>query len=120
MEISNPVIRLCIEGARAEFEGRLDDARAIYLQAWRAAHDDYEACVAAHYMARHQQDPQETLYWNQEALDRADASGDERVQAYYPSLYVNMGRSHELHGNMDEARRYYRLAADLGLEHQAE
>jgi hypothetical protein len=42
------------------------------------------------------------------------------VQAYYPSLYVNMGRSHELLGNMDEARRYYRLAADLGLEHQAD
>ncbi len=60
------------------------------------------------------------LRWNQEALARADAVGDERVHNFYPSLYVNMGRSYEVLGNWAEARRYYKLAADLGLVHQAE
>ena len=69
-------------------------------------------------MARHQPDPQQKLHWNQIALDKANSANDERVQEFYPSLYVNMGRSFELLGVMDEANRYYALAAELGLTHQ--
>lgn len=117
MDLNNPVIKLCVEGTRAEFEGRRDDAHALYQQAWEAAQDDYEFCIAAHYLARHQTDPQETFRWNQEALTRADAVKDERVQSFYPSLYLNMGHSYELLGNLVEAKRYYDLAAELGAVH---
>ncbi len=55
MNLDNPVIKLCAEGTRAEFEGRIEDARTLYMQAWEASKDDYEACVAAHYVARHQE-----------------------------------------------------------------
>ena len=120
MDLNNPVIKLCLGGSRAEFAGRPDEARALYLQAWQAARDDFEACVAAHYMARFQEDPQMDLQWNQEALIRAEAVGDERVRSFYPSLYVNLGRAHERLGNWAEARRYYQLAAELGLVHQTE
>lgn len=60
---------------RAESESRNDDARALFTQAWQAAKDDYDACVAAHFLARHQESPQDTLHWNQEALIRANAVG---------------------------------------------
>jgi hypothetical protein len=120
MDLDNPVVKLCAEGTQAEFEGRIDDARALYVQAWDAARDDYEACVAAHYVARRQPRPEDALRWNQEALIRADAVGDERVRDLYPSLYVSLGHSHEISGNLAEARRYYQLAADLGLVHQPE
>ena len=120
MDMHNPVMKLCAEGARAEFEGRRDDARALYLQAWESAKDDYDACVAAHYVARYQSSPQETLHWNAEALAHADAVGDERVASFYPSLYLNMGQSYEALGNHAEAKRYYELAAKLGVVHQAE
>ena len=79
--------------------------------------DDYEACIAAHYVARHQPNPQETLRWNQEALSRAQALDDERIQAFYPSLYLNMGQSYEVLGDLTEAKRYYDLAAALGVVH---
>lgn len=59
--MSKLVVQLCIEGSRAEFEGRPAEAHALYLQAWEAAADDYEACIAAHYMARHQVTPEERL-----------------------------------------------------------
>jgi tetratricopeptide (TPR) repeat protein len=120
MDLDNPVIQLCIAGTRAEYEGRVGDARELYSQAWQAARNDFEACVAAHYVARHQDDPQAALHWNQVALARAEAVGDERVWDFYPSLYVNLGRAHENLGNLAEARRYYQLAADLGLVHQDE
>jgi tetratricopeptide (TPR) repeat protein len=119
MDLNTPVIKLCIAGTQAEFEGRIEDARSLYEQAWKAAQDDYQACIAAHYLARNQEDPKERLHWNQEALERANAIEHSRVEAFYPSLYLNMGRSYELLGNQDEAQRYYDLAAALGVIHQA-
>jgi hypothetical protein len=120
MDTDNPVVKLCIDGARAEFERRLDDARELYLQAWTAASNDYEACIAAHYVARFQDSPQNTLAWNEEALNRANAVADEQVAAFYPSLYVNMGHSYEMLGRLADAQRYYDLAAKLGLQHQTD
>jgi len=120
MNIDNPVIKLCIEGTQAEFQGRIEDARALYRQAWELSRDDYESCIAAHYLARYQESIQETLYWNQEALIRANAVADERVRDFYPSLYLNLGHSYEMAGNQAEAQRYYNLAAELGFAHSAE
>lgn len=118
MDTNNPVIALCVAGSRAELEGRRVDAYALYARAWETAQDDYEACIAAHYMARSTADPQEVFRWNREALDRAKAVNDGRVDSFYPSLYLNMGRSHELLGEQAEAERYYALAAALGAVHQ--
>lgn len=118
MDPNNPVIKLCIQGSQAEFAGRIGDARALYRRAWEVARDDYDACIAAHYLARYQDSPEETLRWNQTALERALAVGDERVNVFYPSLYLNMGRSYELLGNREEAQRYYALAAEWGAIHQ--
>ncbi len=120
MDLDNLVIKLCAEGTRAEFEGRIEEARTLYMQAWEASKDDYEACVAAHYVARHQERPQDTLHWNREVLARAEAAGDDRVRSFYPSLYLNMGHSCEALGNQAEASRYYALAAELGAVHQVE
>lgn len=113
MNLNNPVIKLCIAGTQAEFQGLIDKAHALYQQAWDAAQDDYDACIAAHYVARHQQNPNERLYWNQIALEKANAITDNRVQEFYPSLFLNMGQSYELLGNFKEAKRYYDLAAKI-------
>jgi tetratricopeptide (TPR) repeat protein len=118
MDLDNPVIQLCIKGTEAEFKGQLDTAHAFYFQAWEIAHDDFDACIAAHYVARHQQDLQQKLHWNQTALDRANSVADDRVQTFYPSLYLNMGHSFEQLGNWIEAERYYALAAERGISHQ--
>ncbi len=120
IDLDNPVIQLCLAGTRAEFNGQPDAARNAYQQAWNLAQDEYEACVAAHYVARLQFDPEVTLHWNQVALARAEAVGDERVRSFYPSLYLSLGQSYEVLGQQAEAEKYYTLAAELGFEHQAE
>lgn len=119
MDVNRVAVKLCIKGTQAEFAGRIDEARALYWQAWEAAEDDYEACIAAHYVAHHQLDPQAVLHWHQEALARAEAVGDDRIIDFYPSLYVNLARAYEVLGHLAEANHYYQLAADLGLVHQA-
>ncbi len=118
MDTHNPVIRLCIEGARAEFEHRLEDARVLYQQASEAHTDDYEACIAAHYVARFQDSAEKSLQWNQLALSHALAVDDERIKDFLPSLYLSLGRSYELVGNQDQAQKYYELAAQSGIIHQ--
>jgi tetratricopeptide (TPR) repeat protein len=109
---ANPVAALCAEGMRAEAEGRPGDARALFGRAWDAAADDYEACLAAHYVARHQTTPGDRLRWNAECLDRADRAGDDRVRAFYPSLHLNLARAHADLGDPAAARDHYRRAAD--------
>src|SRR5678816_2254849 len=118
MDTTNPIIQLCMDGTRAEFEHRLDDARVLYQQAWEARTDDYDACIAAHYVARFQDSAEESLWWNQVALEHADAVKDERVKDFYPSLYLSLAHSYEVVSNPSEAKRYYDLAAELGVIHQ--
>ena len=118
MDLNNPVIQLCMEGTRAEFHHRMEDARTLYQQAWAARKDDYDACIAAHYVARFQDSAEDALHWNQLALKHANAVNDESVNDFYPSLYLNLGRSYELAGDQVEAQRYYALAAEFGIVHQ--
>lgn len=112
MDPDNPVVALCAQGMEAEGDGRAADALALFAEAWRRRTDDYEACVAAHYVARHQDTPELTLHWNRLAVDHADAVGDDRVRGFYPSLYLNLGRSYEDVGDRAEAARWYARASE--------
>ena len=110
MDPNNPVVKLCVAGIQAEAQGHLEEARQLFLQAWESRQDDFEACIAAHYVARHQDDPHETLRWNQLALAHAEASAPTEVEGFFPSLYLNLGWSYEMLGQAAEACRYYELA----------
>jgi hypothetical protein len=120
MDLNNQVVQLCIQGTQAEFQGRQPDAQTLYHLAWETAKDDYEKCIAAHYVARLGRTPEESFKWDQEALNRANAANPILVKEFYPSLYLSMGRSYERLGNLVEAQRYYDLAASLGAMHQPE
>ena len=111
MNSNNPIVQLCAEGMEWEMKGRFDEASRLFMAAWDQSTDDFEKSVAAHYVARHQKTTAETLLCNQESLHHANAANDPRVQGFYPSLYLNMGKSHEDTGNLEDARRFYELAA---------
>jgi len=82
MDPNNPVVKLCARGIEVEMTGRRDEARSLFLQAWELRRDDVEACMAAHYLARHQLTPAETLRRNELALTHAiSASGDSSVRS---------------------------------------
>jgi tetratricopeptide (TPR) repeat protein len=93
-----------------EGKGQVQDAALCFARAWDSSTNDFERCIAAHYLARHQKSPAEALRWNQESLRYADASDDASVREFYPSLYLNLGKSYEDLGNRDEARKFYELA----------
>lgn len=111
MDPNNPTAKLCSEGMMAEGEGRPQDARELFMQAWEGAADDYEASMAAHYVARHQESTEDTLHWNRVAVERADLVEDDSAKEFYPSLYLNLAHSYEQIGDPAQAVRYYDLAA---------
>jgi tetratricopeptide (TPR) repeat protein len=105
----NPTVKLCAQGIEAEMNGNHDQAGKLYQQAWEISTNDYESCIAAHYLARLQTAPSDSLHWNLQALLFADKVGDERVATFYPSLYLNVGKAYEDSGNASEAKRHYQL-----------
>lgn len=111
MDPENAIVKLCAAGMTAEMEGKPDEALRLYEAAWQTAVTPTERCIAAHYLARHQDNDAATLHWNQEAVRLADEVKDDSVQSFYPSLYLNLAHSHEVLGHLAEAKHYYDLAA---------
>ena len=107
MDPNNPVVKLCAQGIEIEMQGRRDEARSLYLQAWELRQDDVDACIAAHYVARHQETPADTLRWNELALQHAISASADSIRSFYPSLYLNLGKSYEDLGNISRARELY-------------
>jgi tetratricopeptide (TPR) repeat protein len=112
---NNKVVQLCTQGMQVEAEGKTEEAHSLFQQAWDIAENDFEAFTAAHYLARNQKDPNDVLKWNLEALNRANAISDDEMKTYYPSLYLNAGKSYETLGDVKEANKYYQLAADQSI-----
>jgi tetratricopeptide (TPR) repeat protein len=113
LDPENPVVKLCVAGMQAEAQGKMQVAHDLFQQAWEQHQDDFEACIAAHFLARQLPDPADILHWNQQAVFFADQVGDERVSGFYPSLYLNLGWSYEQLGALDMARQQYQKAAEL-------
>jgi len=112
MDPNNPVVRLCAQGMEAESRGRTDDASALFERAWAARTDDYEGCIAAHYVARHQPDDEATYRWNLTALTLADRS-EREADGFYPSLHLNMASSYQALGDHTAARAHLEAAVAL-------
>jgi hypothetical protein len=117
VDLTRRAVQLCAAGTSAEFARRLDEARELYAAAWKAATDDYDRAVAAHYIAHLERDPDGRLMWNRRALDHAERADRELVAPLLGSLYVNLGHSCELVSDPQEAARYYALAAEHGIVH---
>lgn len=110
LDAENAVVRLCLAGIDAEGRGDGDGALARYAEAWEIAARPAERCVAAHYLARVQPDAAGRLRWNALALVLARTAGD--LDAFLPSLELNLGSTHEELGDLGEARRHYLAAAE--------
>lgn len=113
MDPENPVVKLCARGMEYESKGNFNEASTVFMAAWTQSTDDFERCVAAHYVARHQKSQDEALIWNQRSLDYARSVGDDRVIGLFPSLYLNMGKSYEDLGRFDDARRFYAMTVEV-------
>ncbi|MEP7346172.1 MAG: hypothetical protein ABI877_12930 [Gemmatimonadaceae bacterium] len=91
IDSSNPVVALCVAGM--ELDGLPGEAHRLFVQAWEARRDDYDAAVAAHFLARHQSTPADALHWNALAVRHAEALTDGRADEFFSSLCLNLADS---------------------------
>jgi hypothetical protein len=101
IDADSHVARLCAAGMAVD--GDPAAAHALFLQAWAAREDDYEASIAAHFLARHQPSAAETLHWNQLAASHAEAVPGTRAHPLLASLYLNLADSYLTLGDLTEA-----------------
>ena len=102
-------------------EGAPEQARRLFEQAWDARRDDYDAAIAAHYVARHQLTPLLTLDWNTRAITHCERLGDDRASELLPSLYLNLadslltvGRRSEAHAAVERAAKHLAMLPSDG------
>lgn len=108
----NKVVQLCAEGMNAEFEGKLEESEALFKRAWELASDEFDAFIAAHYIARRQLSLEDKLKWNLESYRLANKIEGDGMKKYLPSLCLNVGKSYEDLGRINEAILYYQSGAD--------
>jgi hypothetical protein len=102
IEPNNPVVALCAAGMACD--GAPEEARRLFEEAWEARRDDYDAAIAAHYLARHQPTPFLALDWNTRAVTHCERVTDDRAAELLPSLYLNLADSLLAVGRREEAR----------------
>lgn len=107
---TNPVVALCAEGIARE--GTPAEARRLFEQAWAIRRDDYDAAIAAHFIARHQLTPADVLHWNALAVRHAEAVPNGRAAELMASLYLNLGDAHANLGDVAAGAEAVRRAAD--------
>ncbi|WP_280411859.1 hypothetical protein [Nocardia asiatica] len=103
-------------------EGRPDAARDTLLAVWAALGpqgDPLHRCTLAHYLADLYDDAAEALTWDIRALDAADSLSDDRAQSYdgslrvdafYPSLHLNLADDYRRLSSFSAAQRQIEAA----------
>lgn len=112
MEFSptNSIVRLCIQGMNMEDNGKPEEARKLFLQAWNEATNDFERFLAAHYVARHQENASDRLRWLETSLQCALKINDEGVTSAFPALYSNLAKCYEDLNDPAKAKANHELA----------
>ena len=106
----NNIVKRCIQGMELEENGKPADAGRIFFQAWKEASNNFEKFLAAYYVARHQNNEQDKLYWLQSTMKYAMLVNDDSVKTAYPNLYLNIAECYEDLNDPENAAKFRELA----------
>jgi tetratricopeptide (TPR) repeat protein len=106
---NNYIVKLCLQGIALEEKGKPEEASRIFLKAWNEATNDFEKFMAAHYVARHQENVIDKLKWLETALQFALKVNNEAVTSAFPSI----AKCYEDLHDPDKARKNYDLSTSF-------
>lgn len=112
MEFSpkNNVVKLCLQGMNLEENGKAEEAKNIFLRAWDEAASGFEKFIAAHFVARHQNNISDQLTWLQTQLNLALQVNDDAVKPAFALLYAKIGECYKELKDTENAEKYVTLA----------
>lgn len=98
--------------------------RARFAVIWAELGDDADPihrCILAHYMADVQDAPEDSLLWDQRALEAAKGMDEDEfaatlpglvLESFFPSLHLNLAQDYDKLARPDDARRHLVLARE--------
>jgi hypothetical protein len=107
---SNKIVNLCIQAIAMEERGEPEKAARLLIRAWEEATDDFEKFLAAHFVARHQDDVRDRLKWSETSLHFAREVNDEATRSALPSLHSNIAQCYEELDDVHSANRNREMA----------
>jgi len=110
---NNHIVKLCLQGIAQEEKDKPEEASRLFLQAWNEATNDFEKFMAAHYVARHQENVIDKLRWLETALQFALKVNNDAVTSAFPSLYLNIAKSYEDLHDTGNAKKNYDLSTSF-------
>jgi hypothetical protein len=90
--------------------GKPEDARRLFLQAWKEATNDFEKYIAAYYVARQQDNVADQLKWLETALRFALKVNNVAATSAFPGLYSKIAECYQELGDADNAKKNAELA----------
>ncbi len=93
-----------------ETKGNPEQASELFIRAWNEATNNFEKYLAAHYVARHQQNVADKLKWLETGLQLALKINDDGVSSAFPSLYSNIAQCYDDLNDAGNAKRNRELA----------
>jgi tetratricopeptide (TPR) repeat protein len=109
-EKGNQVVQYIVEGYNLQKAGDKERASAMFSLAWRTAKSVPERFLSGHFVARYQPTRIALLNWNMEVVKIAQKMDPDMMYYHFPSLFMNVGRCREDHGNYTGAIESYQLA----------
>jgi len=106
----NSINQLCAQGMQLEGEAKPEEAAKLFRQAWDEAMNTAEKFIAAHYVARQQNNVSDKLKWDEIALKLSFEIDSPELNAVFPSLYLNVAKCYEDLNDFDRAAENYQLA----------
>ena len=106
----NPINQLCAQGMPLEGQAKPEEAAKLFMKAWNEATQTAEKFIAAHYLARHQDNVADKLKWDKAALTLAREIDSPEINGVFSSLYLNVAKCHEDLKDFDKAIENYQSA----------
>jgi len=112
MEFSqnNHIVKLCLQGMAMEEQQRTEEAGNLFLQAWNKSTNDFERFLAAHCIARSQQNIDHKLHWFEQGLKLATALDNEMSRSAIPFIHLNIAECYEQSADLHHASKHHALA----------
>lgn len=120
--MKTPFLTSIVEAAQLRQAQNKAAAREILMPIWEGldatARPDL-ACVVAHYLADAMEQLSDELVWDTRALKAANDAralgiitldGVGSIDAFYPSLYLNLADAHLRHGDLDGCQEHLKSA----------
>lgn len=113
---THPIVKQCLQGMALEAAGEQEKAAGVFVEAYEAARSDFEKYITAYYVARHQDNVNDTLHWLQTCLRYALKVNDNSVTPALSELYNRIADCYEEIGDMVNAANNRTLAQAVEQE----